>query len=99
MLSLLVFRYTEPDLKRPYKVWLTTPILFCGVALFLCTTPFIEAPFESLAAVGFVLLSIPIWLVCVKYREAIVNLWNGKTGYSMGHLYMYDSKCLSGKQD
>ncbi|KAL1926192.1 hypothetical protein VTP01DRAFT_6057 [Rhizomucor pusillus] len=99
VLSLLVFRYTEPDLKRPYKVWLTTPILFCGVALFLCTTPFIEAPFESLAAVGFVLLSIPIWLVCVKYREAIVNLWNGLIGRVQGRPRGYQGMEMTEVED
>ncbi|KAI8074368.1 amino acid/polyamine transporter I [Gongronella butleri] len=74
VLSLLVLRYKEPELKRPYRVWLSTPILFCLVALFLCTTPFIEAPLSSLAAIGFVLLAVPIWALQVKYRAAI-NGW------------------------
>ncbi|KAG2223906.1 hypothetical protein INT45_009358 [Circinella minor] len=78
VLSLLVFRYTEPDLTRPYRVWLTTPILFCIVALFLCVMPFMAAPWESFTSLGFILLAIPIWLVQVKYREAIGKLWNGK---------------------
>lgn len=77
--SLLIFRYKEPELKRPFKVWLGTPILFCMVALFLFTTPFLEAPFESLSALGFVLLAVPIWLVNVKYRPVIVSLWNSKS--------------------
>ncbi|KAI8342113.1 amino acid/polyamine transporter I [Chlamydoabsidia padenii] len=76
--SLLIFRYKEPELKRPFKVWLGTPILFCMVALFLFTTPFLEAPYESLSAIGFVLLAIPIWLINVKYRSAIVSYWNSK---------------------
>ncbi|CAO3637720.1 unnamed protein product [Cunninghamella blakesleeana] len=75
--SLLIFRYKEPELKRPYRVWLSTPILFCLVALFLCTTPFIEAPLESLTAIGFLFISIPIWLVQIKYKSKIVSLWNG----------------------
>jgi amino acid transporter len=78
VLSLLIFRYTEPDLKRPYRVWLSTPILFCMVALFLCTTPFIEAPIESLIALSFVLLAIPIWFVYVKYKETLSKGWNSK---------------------
>ncbi|KAI7870117.1 amino acid/polyamine transporter I [Spinellus fusiger] len=78
VLSLLVFRWKEPELKRPYQVWLTTPVLFCIVALFLCTMPFIEAPFESLCAIGFVLLAIPIWLVHVKYGHAILHRGSGK---------------------
>ncbi|KAI9469742.1 MAG: amino acid/polyamine transporter I [Benjaminiella poitrasii] len=78
VLSLLVFRYTEPDLKRPYRVWLSTPILFCIVALFLCTTPFIEAPIESAIALGIVLLAIPIWLIHVKFKSTICRCWECK---------------------
>ncbi|CEP14274.1 hypothetical protein [Parasitella parasitica] len=79
VLSLLVFRYTEPDLKRPYRVWLSTPVLFCLVALFLCTTPFIEAPIESAIALGIVLLAVPVWLVHVKFRAAIARGWDSIT--------------------
>lgn len=82
VLSLIIFRYTEPDLKRPYRVWLSTPILFCMVALFLCTTPFIEAPVESLIALSFVLLAIPIWFGYVKYREALSKGWDRKCFHS-----------------
>lgn len=78
MLALIIFRYTEPDLKRPYRVWLSTPILFCMVALFLCTTPFIEAPVESLIALSFVLLAIPFWFGYVKYRDALSKAWDRK---------------------
>lgn len=78
VLSLIIFRFTEPDLKRPYRVWLSTPILFCIVALFLCTTPFIEAPIESLIALSVVLFAIPIWFAHVKYKEAIAKGWNRK---------------------
>ncbi|KAG0182970.1 hypothetical protein DFQ29_001114 [Apophysomyces sp. BC1021] len=81
VLALLVFRYKEPDLKRPYRVWLSTPILFCALALFLCTTPFIAAPYESLAAIGFVFLAIPIWLVHVRFRQNIFNSWTNMVGW------------------
>ncbi|GAA5797944.1 hypothetical protein HPULCUR_003342 [Helicostylum pulchrum] len=80
VLSLIVFRFTEPDLKRPYRVWLSTPVLFCIVALFLCTTPFIEAPIESLIALSSVLLAIPVWFV-VKYRETFTNCFKKRQGY------------------
>lgn len=73
---MIVFRFTEPELKRPYRVWITTPVLFCMVALFLCTTPFIEAPIESLIALGSVLLAIPIWVV-VKYKSVFSKGFNG----------------------
>lgn len=51
------------------------------VALFLCTTPFIEAPLESLSAIGFLFISIPIWLVQIKYKSKIISVWNGNDNY------------------
>lgn len=78
VLSLIIFRYTEPDLKRPYRVWLTTPILFCIVALFLVTMPFVEAPVESAISAAAILSAFPVWLVQVKYRDAIGRIWTGK---------------------
>ncbi|CAO3685773.1 unnamed protein product [Umbelopsis ramanniana] len=77
VLALIVLRFKEPELKRPYKVWLSTPVLFCIVALFLFVMPFIEAPMESFAALGFTALAVPFWLVRVKYGEQVGLLWEG----------------------
>lgn len=79
VLALIVLRFKEPELKRPYKVWLSTPILFCIVALFLFVMPFIEAPMESFAALGFTALAVPFWLVRVKYGEQVGLFWEGKS--------------------
>ncbi|KAF3049935.1 hypothetical protein E8E11_009773 [Didymella keratinophila] len=32
VLGLIVLRVREPDLERPYKTWITTPIIFCYAA-------------------------------------------------------------------
>lgn len=77
VLALIVLRFTEPELKRPYKVWLSTPVLFCIIALFLFVMPFIEAPLESFAALGFTALGIPVWLIRVKYGESVARFWQG----------------------
>ena len=37
---------------RPYKTWITTPLIFCAVALFLLLMPIIAAPLEALAVLG-----------------------------------------------
>jgi amino acid transporter len=79
VLALIVLRFKEPELKRPYKVWLSTPVLFCIVALFLFVMPFIEAPMESFAALGFTALAVPFWLVRVKYGEQVGLFWEGKS--------------------
>jgi hypothetical protein len=55
--------------NRPYKVWLTTPIIFGCVAIFLIIMPFARVPLQSLAAVGFILAGVPFWYIRVKYKE------------------------------
>ena len=54
---------------RPYKVWLSTPIIFCCVAIFLIIMPFARVPLQSLAAIGFILAGVPIWYIRVKCKE------------------------------
>ncbi|CAG8548374.1 8439_t:CDS:2 [Funneliformis caledonium] len=67
--GLLILRWREPDLRRPYKVWLSTPIIFCCVAIFLVIMPFARVPLQSLAAIGFILAGVPFWYIRVKYKE------------------------------
>jgi amino acid transporter len=66
VLGLLVLRVKEPNLARPYKAWLITPMVFCAVrvflvwlsvadrqvAMFLLLMPIFAAPWEALAALG-----------------------------------------------
>ncbi|EPQ26381.1 uncharacterized protein PFL1_06029 [Pseudozyma flocculosa PF-1] len=61
VLGLLVLRIKEPNLQRPYKTWLPTPILFAAVALFLLLMPVVSAPLEALAAFGFILAGVPVY--------------------------------------
>ena len=48
--------------------------------------PFMAAPWESFTSLAFVLLAIPIWLVQVKYREALGKRWDGKY---IRYIYIY----------
>ena len=58
VLGLVILRFKEPGLPRPYKTWITTPLIFCGVALFLLYMPVVAAPIQALAVLGgFFLLS------------------------------------------
>jgi amino acid transporter len=61
VLGLLVLRITEPNLPRPYKTWLPTPILFAAVALFLLLMPIGSAPLEGLAALVFITAGVPVY--------------------------------------
>ncbi|GJN87282.1 hypothetical protein Rhopal_000230-T1 [Rhodotorula paludigena] len=53
VIGLLVLRIQEPTLKRPYRTYLATPILFASTALFLIILSCFSKPWQSLAAFGF----------------------------------------------
>ncbi|KAG0295982.1 hypothetical protein BGZ96_010403 [Linnemannia gamsii] len=63
VLGLLYLRYHEPNLKRPFKVWMVVPILFTFLGLFLFLMPFVQAPLESCLAMVIVLSGLPLWVV------------------------------------
>lgn len=60
--GVVVLRIKEPLLDRPYRVFITTPILFCCVALFLVLRTVFEKPLEALYAICFILLGVPIYV-------------------------------------
>ncbi|GAA5974197.1 hypothetical protein JCM11641_003321 [Rhodosporidiobolus odoratus] len=53
VIGLLVLRVQEPTLKRPYRTYLATPILFASTALFLIVLSCFSKPWQSLAAFAF----------------------------------------------
>lgn len=59
--GVIVLRIREPDLERPYKTYIVTPVLFCCVALFLVSRTIFERPLESLCAIVFILSGCPIY--------------------------------------
>ncbi|TEB36352.1 L-methionine transporter [Coprinellus micaceus] len=63
VLGLVILRVKEPMLERPYKTWIITPLIFCGVALFLLCMPIIAAPIEAIAVLGFVAAGVPVYYV------------------------------------
>jgi len=63
VLGVVILRIKEPTLHRPYKTWITTPLIFCAVALFLLYMPIIAAPLEALAVLGFVLSGVPMYYI------------------------------------
>jgi len=63
VLGVVILRFKEPMLERPYKTWITTPLIFCAVCVFLLCMPIIAAPLEAMAVLGFVLAGIPVYYV------------------------------------
>lgn len=61
VIVLLKLRYTAPKLERPYKVWLSTPILFLASCLFLLCTSFWNKKVLVTISFGVVLLGVPLY--------------------------------------
>ncbi|OAA68773.1 Amino acid/polyamine transporter I [Niveomyces insectorum RCEF 264] len=61
VLGLIVLRVKEPQLERPYKAWITTPIIFCCVSLFLLSRAVFGQPLQTVIVVGFVLAGVPVY--------------------------------------
>ncbi|BGP38489.1 hypothetical protein JCM10450v2_002437 [Rhodotorula kratochvilovae] len=63
VIGLLVLRIQEPTLKRPYRTYLATPILFASTALFLIILSIFSKPWQSLAAFAFCVAgAVPYYL-------------------------------------
>ncbi|KAI0297574.1 APC amino acid permease [Multifurca ochricompacta] len=49
--AVIILRVREPDLPRPYRTWIITPLTFCAVTIFLLCVPAVAAPRETLVVV------------------------------------------------
>lgn len=66
VLGLIVLRYREPKLERPYKTWITTPLIFCCVSLFLISRSVFSSPLQSLVVCAFVAAGVPVYFWRVR---------------------------------
>ncbi|KAF1363986.1 amino acid transporter [Lizonia empirigonia] len=69
VLGLIVLRVREPDLERPYKTWITTPIIFCCVSLFLLSRAVFAEPVQTLLVVAFMAAGLVVWFAWVGRRR------------------------------
>lgn len=70
VLGLIILRVREPNLERPYRTWITTPIIFCCVSLFLLSRAVVAEPLQTLIVVGFVVAGVPIYYWRIKGRDS-----------------------------
>ncbi|KAJ4341337.1 hypothetical protein N0V95_007248 [Ascochyta clinopodiicola] len=85
VLGLIVLRVREPDLERPYKTWITTPIIFCCVSLFLLSRAVFAEPVQTLLVVAFMAVGLAVWFAWVgrrrgKERQRFRNMEGGEKG-------------------
>ena len=69
VLGLIVLRVKEPELERPYKTWITTPIIFCCVSLFLLSRAVFAEPLQTLLVVAFMAVGLIVWFAWVGRRR------------------------------
>ncbi|KNB05623.1 amino acid transporter [Fusarium oxysporum f. sp. lycopersici 4287] len=69
VLGLIILRVREPGLVRPYKTWITTPIIFCCVSLFLLSRAVFAQPFQTIAVVFFVVAGVPVYFWRIRGRD------------------------------
>ncbi|KAI1376459.1 amino acid permease-domain-containing protein [Hypoxylon crocopeplum] len=73
VLGLIILRVKEPHLERSYRTWITTPIIFCCVSLFLLSRAVFAQPLKTLIVVTFVLSGIPVFFWRIQGRDQITK--------------------------
>lgn len=69
VLGLIILRIRQPNLERPYRTWITTPIIFCCVSLFLVSRAVIARPFQTLIVLAFIVSGVPVYFWRVSRRD------------------------------
>ncbi|KAI9778360.1 MAG: hypothetical protein M1839_008147 [Geoglossum umbratile] len=69
VLGLIVLRVREPHLERPYRTWISTPIIFCCVSLFLVSRGIFADPLRTVVVAVFVLAGIPVFFWRLRGRD------------------------------
>ena len=72
VLGVIVLRFTQPNLPRPYKTWgyPFTPIVFLGISTWMLWFTAKGSPHESLAGLGTILLGLVIYFVSPKTQRS-----------------------------
>ncbi|KAI5803045.1 amino acid permease-domain-containing protein [Geopyxis carbonaria] len=78
VLGLIVLRFREPDLHRPYRTWISTPVIFCCVSLFLVSRSVFSSPGSTAVVCAFVACGVPVW--AWRVRGIRWGFWRKKKG-------------------
>ena len=61
VVGLIILRVKEPELERPYKCWIVTPVIFCCVSLFLLSRAIFAKPLQALIVIAFIAVGFPLY--------------------------------------
>lgn len=75
VLGVIVLRYRQPHLPRPYRAWgyPLTPILFLAVTLFVLVHLVTERPLQSFAGLGTMLAGLIIYAISLRHRRSALQ--------------------------
>lgn len=76
VLGVIVLRFTQPDLERPYRLWgyPFTPLVFLAVTMFMMYYLLIERPMESIASIATMLVGLGIYAASMaQARSRVAN--------------------------
>lgn len=68
MFGVIVLRIKRPNMVRPYRVWIITPIIMSAISLYLVVVPFLTNPIYPSIACGMISLGVPFYFVFVYYE-------------------------------
>ena len=69
VLGVIVLRFTQPELPRPYRVWgyPLTPLVFLAVSLFMMINLVLQRPAQALAGAVMMLTGLLIYGLSLRY--------------------------------
>ncbi len=73
VLGVIVLRFTQPDLPRPYKTWgyPITPIIFLGVTFWMMAYLLLEKTTESLAGLATIIIGFLVYVISAKQKSIL----------------------------
>lgn len=85
VLGLIILRVKEPGLERPYRTWISTPIIFSCVSIFLLSRAVFAEPFQTLTVVLFVVAGVPVYFWRIRGRDEVVRKQERRAGDAGGY--------------
>ena len=76
--GVVILRYRIPDMHRPYKVWIVTPVIMTLISICLIVIPFLYNPLLPIIASAMICSGIPFYLLFVyfepRHPPCLVNM-------------------------